>query len=406
MKKLLLISGAFPPMKSPEADHAFHLCRHLADCGLDLQVLTTMGSITAADPRVQVHAIMRDWSWWDLPRLVRFIRLSRPDAVALMYIGWIYNEHPMMTFAATLAKALQPQAPFVTQFENAEGASPHRTSLLSRAIRKAVSYWVGRQHLDYSFGTLLRDSDRLIVLSEHHKEKLAGLLPDMEKKCVVVPPPPMIRMVAENGGAVRTQGRHALGVKSDECLLVFFGRVYPGKGIETLFKAVQLVVSRGRPVRLVLVGGLIDKIFPHRPSYAREISELPRAFGIADRVKWTGEYECDSERPSVYLRAADLCVLPFDCGVQLNNSSFATAAAHGLPIITTQGKLLEQPFIHEENLFLCPPKSPEAMAAAIERLMDAPALRQRLRTGALTLAGEWFSWERALDRTIETLSPT
>jgi len=86
----------------------------------------------------------------------------------------------------------------------------------------------------------------------------------------------------------------------------------------------------------------------------------------------------------------------------LNNSSFASATAHGLPIITTQSKMLEQPFIHEENVLLCPPKSPEAMANAIIRVIDNPELREHLRVGSLTLSQEWFSWEKAIDRTIAT----
>ena len=44
---------------------------------------------------------------------------------------------------------------------------------------------------------------------------------------------------------------------------------------------------------------------------------------------------------TLYLCAADICVLPFNVGVRLNNSSFAAAAAHGLPIVTTRGEMLE-----------------------------------------------------------------
>jgi hypothetical protein len=39
--KVLIISAAFPPMQAGEADHALHLCQHLAARGLDTHVLTT-----------------------------------------------------------------------------------------------------------------------------------------------------------------------------------------------------------------------------------------------------------------------------------------------------------------------------------------------------------------------------
>jgi glycosyltransferase involved in cell wall biosynthesis len=42
---------------------------------------------------------------------------------------------------------------------------------------------------------------------------------------------------------------------------------------------------------------------------------------------------------------------------------------------------------------------------AIELLIDQPHFRKRLADGALQLAQEWFSWERAIKRTIETVAP-
>jgi glycosyltransferase involved in cell wall biosynthesis len=85
----------------------------------------------------------------------------------------------------------------------------------------------------------------------------------------------------------------------------------------------------------------------------------------------------------------------------MNNSSFAAAAAHGLPIITTTGEFLESPFLPRRNLLLCPPREPESLAAAIETLMDEPQLRQQLSEGALDLSRRWFSWDVALQRTLQ-----
>ena len=129
---------------------------------------------------------------------------------------------------------------------------------------------------------------------------------------------------------------------------------------------------------------------------------MPEELGIDDKVKWTGGYAWNSDEASGYLRAADVCVLPFDTGVSLHNSSFAAAAAHGLPVITTRGEILEQPFIHQKNVFLCPPKNPEAMALAMATLIDNPEIRQDHRLGALELAREWYSWDTATELTIAT----
>ena len=107
--------------------------------------------------------------------------------------------------------------------------------------------------------------------------------------------------------------------------------------------------------------------------------------------------------PSLYLHGSDICVLPYKFGVQSNNSTFSAAASHGLPIVTTQGEMLDSPFVHLENVYLCSPQKPEALATAIETLLTRSDLRERLSIGALKLAQEWFSWERVIERTMKVL---
>ena len=129
----------------------------------------------------------------------------------------------------------------------------------------------------------------------------------------------------------------------------------------------------------------------------RRSKQLYRELEIADSVIWSGFVE-DPRDLAMYLSTADVCVLPIDIGIQLNNSSFAAAAASGLPIVTTRGPRLESPFVHGQNVLLCPPKDSAALADAITAVVDDPALRRRLTEGALALAKEWFSWEAAIDR--------
>ena len=127
---------------------------------------------------------------------------------------------------------------------------------------------------------------------------------------------------------------------------------------------------------------------------------LSERLGIADKVTWLQGYSSGSLEASMYLYAADVCVLPFDRGVILSRSSLGAAAAHGLPIITTRGEHLESPFQDRKNIFLCPPKDPEELAAGISSIMKNPKLRQDLSNGARKLAGDWFSWDKAMARTI------
>jgi glycosyltransferase involved in cell wall biosynthesis len=94
-------------------------------------------------------------------------------------------------------------------------------------------------------------------------------------------------------------------------------------------------------------------------------------------------------------------VLPFELGIYLNNSSFSVAATHGVPIVTTRPEALDPGIRDGENVLLCPPREPEALAAAVESLMDDEGLRRGLGRGAAELARARLSWERVMNDTLE-----
>jgi len=398
--KLLVISAAFPPLKAGEADHALHLCQHLAERGLDIHVLTTKRSIRAACYSFTLHPIMLHWLWLDLPRLARFLKICSPDAVLLIYSDRDYSHHPMITFAPSISNLVLPSVPFVTQLET-EYIS-RKASIPTRAILKFASTLAGRHKLDYVFGTLLSKSDRLIVLSERHLNNLSSSFPDVDGKGLVIPPPCLMRICPDHNGRSRQLGREALGAKQDDFVIAYYGYLYAEKGVETLFRAFQILNAQRSNTKLVMIGG--DKAENHESSYVDGIHELARSLKIDTNLTWTGEYASDSNKASFYLRAADACVFPFKSGVTLNRSSVAAAAAHGLPLIATRGNVLESPFLDQQNLLLCPPEDPDSLALTIASVVDNQALRQRLHTGALRLAAECFSWEKAVDRTIAALT--
>jgi glycosyltransferase involved in cell wall biosynthesis len=186
--------------------------------------------------------------------------------------------------------------------------------------------------------------------------------------------------------------REELQIAPDEMLLVFFGFVYASKGVETLLRALA-AVQQGRRVSLMVLGEVSEA------DYGESLSRLVADLSIGRRVRWLG-YQDD---PSRFLRAADIAVFPFDAGVQLNNSSFACAAAYGLPIIATRGGDTEEEFRHGENAWLCPPQEPGMLADAIVALAENPDLRERLARGGERFVTEHASLEHTISTTVATL---
>jgi glycosyltransferase involved in cell wall biosynthesis len=401
---LLVVTAAYPPMQVAEADHAYHLCQRLAQRGLRVEVLTTAGCMRQESELLNIRPVIRDWSWSDVPRFVRHLKQSSPDAVLLMYLDRAYNNHPMITFAPTIIKKLFPKALIVLQVEDRHGIRPDQCSAVTRTIRKAVALSVGLNRVNYLFGTLLQSSDRIIVLSELDRTELAKHDPSVTDKSVLIPVPPILHVRPEDNGESRLEGRRALGVDPGHFLFAYFGYAYPGKGVETLLRAFEQVAANRPESRLAMIGGGLTGSSMQRRAYLEEMRALAQQLGIDDKVRWTGEYPWDSDIGSMYLRAADACVFPMDAGVYLYNSSFAAAAVHGLPLVATQGEPREREFLHGENVLLCTPRSVDALRGAMTAVQGDSDLRRRLRAGAMRLAAECFSWEIAIDRTIVTLA--
>lgn len=390
--KILVVSSQYPPHASPESAHTLLLCEELAARGVEVDLLTSELLPGFPAPKgFGLHPLIKSWGFRHFVKLVLFIRRLRPDGVLLIYIDWIYGWHPMVSLIPAVFRRLRPDMPFVTQFENVSGLTVNQPVYGRKAhlLKSLLGWLVGRRRLDPVYGSLLSDSSRVIALSEHHLETFEKAHPGISQKTEVVPAPPLLRFAADAESA-RKRGRTLLGLSEEELVLIYFGYVYEMKGMETLLTAFGSLPSN---IRLVIAGdGDID--------YLRSLHELSRAVGGAERIIWAGHCKPEEETASVYLHAADICVLPFNDGVRLNNSSFAVAASHGLPIVTTRGDSLETPFLDGENVRLCPPKNPAALAAAITELVHSPKTRKRLAAGALELARSHFSWNRAIDATM------
>ena len=402
--KVLIIS-AFPPDPAPEANHALHISEQLAKSGHTVHVLCKKGSITPTHENIVVHPVVNNWLWADLPTLSKRIKSCRPDVVLLLYIGWIFNHHPMITFLPTICKTIVPSIPCVTQFEIIDPCSPRR-SLKDRLLRKMMMIWVGRRDADWLFGTLLLDSARTIVLSSPHRDRLLKHHPEIAEKTVVLPPPPLIRFCQDLASTVRKRTRSIIGAAENEFVLVYWGYIYPGKGVETLLQAFRIICRENRNMRLVLVGGSLEMPEQRQKciDYFQMVRDLPDQLGIAEQVTWTGHFNWDSDEGSRYLHAGDACVLPFDYGVTLNNSSLAAASTHGLPVISTELSVgRDEALEHGQNIYLCRPRDPEMLAEAIQMIRDDPDMRERLRLGALSLARDWHRWEPTTERLIGVL---
>jgi glycosyltransferase involved in cell wall biosynthesis len=112
--------------------------------------------------------------------------------------------------------------------------------------------------------------------------------------------------------------RRSLGIKAQERLICFTGRLQPVKRLPWLLRALHLVVRRGRNVHLVLVGDGSER--PLLESLAQELK-------LTKFVHFLGAIY-DESRLGLVLSASDLAVVPSGAGLSVMH-----ALGYGTPVL-------------------------------------------------------------------------
>jgi len=166
----------------------------------------------------------------------------------------------------------------------------------------------------------------------------------------------------------RARVRADLGVSDDEVLVGGVGRRVAEKGIVELSTAARALPGTAR---FVWVG-------PDDDTKADHVTDpLPG-------VELAGER---SDMPAVY-SALDVFVLPSHR--EGFSRSAMEAAACGRAMVLSDIRGCREIGTHDQHLLLVPPRSPDALATAIGRLVDDPALRERLGAAAAKRAQTEF----------------
>lgn len=166
--------------------------------------------------------------------------------------------------------------------------------------------------------------------------------------------------------------------------LVQLGRISPRKGTDVAVRAVAELRAAGTPVHLSVVGG----VFPGTEWFERDVAELVRRRGIADRVEFRGVV--DEVWPE--LADAHIVIVPSREEPFGNVAVEAMLARRPVVVSATQGlREIVQP---GETGEVTEPGDADALAAAVERVIgDWPAATARADR-ARTLAARSWSTDR------------
>jgi glycosyltransferase involved in cell wall biosynthesis len=302
-----------------------------------------------------------------LAGMVAIWRLCRRTRYDVIHVHWPL---PLALFGWAAQQA-RP-APLVTTFYGVElrwvkGALPFLKGFLAWAARR---------------------SDRVVAISNYTAAELRELA---DVPIEVIPYTTSLPDVTPAPAPAPTP---ASAAQDGTGPVLFVGRLVERKGVAHLIEAMARLGRGDEGPRLEIVGD-----GPERP----RLEVLARRLGVANRVAFRGKIAPDELQAS-YARAA-VCVLPSVLDARGDTEGLGVvlleAMNHATPVIASRVGGI--PDIVEDGVsgLLVPPGDPDALAAAVRRLGDDPALARRLGEAGRRRLREQFSWPAIVQRWLD-----
>ncbi|MGH2524569.1 MAG: glycosyltransferase, partial [Anaerolineales bacterium] len=169
--------------------------------------------------------------------------------------------------------------------------------------------------------------------------------------------------------------------------LLFVGQFRHYKGVDDLLRAMTHLPGS---TRLLLAGD-----GPKRAAWESLADAL--GLGLGQRVAFLGERPHEA-LPALY-QSADVFVLPSNSRAEALGMVLVEAMASGLPCVTTEvGSGTSHVVQHEVTGLVVPPRSPQALAQALNRLAADPVLRARMGAAGRERALQHFTVEAMIER--------
>jgi glycosyltransferase involved in cell wall biosynthesis len=190
-------------------------------------------------------------------------------------------------------------------------------------------------------------------------------------------------------------------IDADRQVLATFGLISPGKGIETAIAAMPAIVERHPKAVYVIAGQTHPEVAKqHGEEYRLSLERLARDLELGDHVVFDDRFLTVDDLSSM-LGATTIYLTPYRSREQIVSGALTFAIVAGCPTIST-------PYFYAEDLLasgagvIVPFDDPEALAEAVNDLLDDPERLERVRRTAQEVGHE-LSWPQVGRQTAEVL---
>ncbi len=326
--RVLLITGSYPPMRCGVGDYSHNLVEALAvDPEIHVGVLTSVsgGEMGKAD-EIEIFPVIKRWSFLEAQKVMKIIRHWSPDIVHVQY--------PIQGDVKGLLPWLLPMISF---FMGKKVVQTWHEGYSRRNAPKLFLKWI--------------IPSRLVFVRLQYKGNLHPTLrwALWKKKAVFIPNASAISRVDLNEQEKDVLKKQYL--KKQKRLVVFFGFVYPHKGVELLFEIADPSSDQ------IVIAGEVDE----KGDYPHEIMRRASVEPWIEKVTITGFLPAADV--AALLAVADAVILPFRTGGGEWNTSIHGGVLNGAFVITTS--LTQSGYDKKRNVYFAKVDGIQEMRSAL-----------------------------------------
>ena len=236
---------------------------------------------------------------------------------------------------------------------------------------------------------LIRRASRIMVMSRHSRDLLASHYGAPQELLQIIP----------HGAPDRPFGRseafkERLGLAGKNVLMTF-GLLGPGKGLERVIEALPAIVARHPDTVYRIVGATHPNLVAREgEAYREKLQACAEELGVAAHIEWENRF-LETDELLDQLEACDIYVTPYFNLQQSTSGTLSYAVALGKAVIST-------PYVHARELLageagvLIDPDCATSISDAVNALLNDPAELLALQRRAYA-KGRQTIWPRFAD---------
>jgi D-inositol-3-phosphate glycosyltransferase len=241
---------------------------------------------------------------------------------------------------------------------------------------------------------VLRHADRVIVATIAELTQLRFLYRANASKLTVIPPGVD---VSHFYPIPADEAKRYVGLKPEDRMVLFVGRIEPLKGLDTLIQAMSgLELSGHQRVHLAIIGGDPAASPREMSGEMARLQKLCDDLSVGQTVVFLGKR--DQDKLPYYYSAAELVVMPS------HYESFGMVAleamACGTPVIASEVGGLAYLVKDGETGFTIPDQEPDTLCEKISWLLNDRELHTTMSQRAVQYAQD-YAWEKIAKQIVD-----